>query len=193
MENTENNSKVCQTFSIKAYPEDIERFNRLKAEMDGVNNSRGALIALMDFFENPKTIKVQDPELINRIAELNKRAEEAERRHKEAQQLAARLQAELDSANEQLSQQDELSRNDTRPENVIEIEVHPVPFHFLKKMAEHLSKQKNADITPGYILSDLFIKDLQNPLSNNLPYTVSTSEIERVLNAYKREHPEEYK
>ena len=71
--------------------------------------------------------------------------------------------------------------------------MHPVPFHFLKKMAEHLSKQKNADITPGYILSDLFIKDLQNPLSNNLPYTVSTSEIERVLNAYKREHPEEYK
>ena len=129
----------------------------------------------------------------NSIAELNKRAEEAERRHKEAQQLAARLQAELDSANERLSQQDELSRNDTRPENVIEIEVHPVPFHFLKKMAEHLSKQKNADITPGYILSDLFIKDLQNPLSNNLPYTVSTSEIERVLNAYKREHPEEYK
>jgi hypothetical protein len=73
-----------------------------------------------------------------------------------------------------------------RPSNVFEVEVHPVAFHFLKQMAEKTKE------TPGDILTDLFIRDLQNPRVNNLPYIVASSEIKAKLEEYKKAHPEEY-
>jgi len=187
-------SKNCINLQIKVYPEEKARFLKLKDEMDEViKTDRDAFLSLMDFYENPKTIKVDNPELIKRNQEL---AEEIVRLKQQLEELtntgndnavaAQRLQLELDKANETIA------ARANRPENVFEVEVHPVPFYFLRKMAEYLSKEKKTEITPGYILTDLFLKDLQNPRSNNLPYVVSTSEIEKVLNAYKKEHPEEY-
>lgn len=219
MEETNTTKReVCRPFSIKMYQEEIDRFKRLGSEMDGVTSDRTTLTALMDFFENPKKVVVDNPELISKIKELETRNAELEMRiesqNQELAQLkqqldssiadsnesamaAQRLQLELEASQTEMARLKEESENrahveENRPENVFEVEVHPVPFYFLRKMAEYLSKEKKTEITPGYILTDLFLKDLQNPRSNNLPYVVSTSEIEKVLNAYKKEHPEEY-
>lgn len=210
-ETNTNKREVCKPFSIKMYQEEIDRFKRLGSEMDGVTSDRTTLTALMDFFENPKKVVVDNPELISKIKELEtiiesqnqeittlkQQLENTLNDGNESAMSAQRLQMELDKAQEQIKALEEAAEHQTkakanRPENVFEVEVHPVPFYFLKKMAEHISKEKKTEITPGYVLVDLFLKDLQNPRSNNLPYVVTTSEIEKVLNAYKKEHPEEY-
>lgn len=187
MEENTAKREVCKAFAIKMYPEEIERFKRIASEMDGVSTDRNALLSLMDYFENPKTIKVDNPELIKRNQEL---AEEIVRLKQQLEELtntgndnavaAQRLQLELDKANETIA------ARANRPENVFEVEVHPVAFHFLKGMADKTKK------APGYILTDLFIKDLQNPRANNLPYIVASSEIKAKLEEYKKAHPEEY-
>ncbi len=186
MEDTEKR-EVCQGYTIKMYPEEIARFKRLASEMDNVKTQRDALNALMDFFENPKTVVKDNPELIKKNQEL---AEEIVRLKQQLEELtntgndnavaAQRLQLELDKANETIA------ARTNRPENVFEVEIHPVAFHFLKGMAEKTKK------TPGYILTDLFIRDLQNPRANNLPYIVASSEIKAKLEEYKKSHPEEY-
>lgn len=200
----EKDSKICQTYSIKLYPEEIERFKRISSEMDGVTTTRGALCALMDFFENPKTIEVPDPELIrkneelqNQITTLKEQLETALSDNNASAMSAQSIQLELEKAQEEIrilkerAQQIETTHGN-RPENIFEVEVHPVPWHFLKKMSEYLTDKKKTLVTPGHVLVDLFVKDLQNPRSNHLPYIVSSSEIEKVLNEYKKAHPEEY-
>lgn len=64
-------------------------------------------------------------------------------------------------------------------ENQIVCDVHPVAMHFLREMAERTGHE------PSYILVDLFLKDLQNPRSNNLPYVVTTAEIRKVIEELK--------
>lgn len=177
MEDTEKR-EVCQGYTIKMYPEEITRFKRLASEMDNVKTQRDALNALMDFFENPKTVVKDNPELIKKNQELTDEIEEL-------QETIASLKAELTRHQEEAQQAETQKAN--RPENVFEVEVHPVAFHFLRQMAGDLK------VTPGYILTDLFIKDLQNPRSNNLPYIVPSSEIKAKLEEYKKSHPEEYK
>ena len=177
MEDTEKR-EVCQGYTIKMYPEEIARFKRLASEMDNVKTQRDALNALMDFYENPKEIKVDNPELIKKNQELQDKINEL-------QETIASLKAELARHQEEAQQAETQKAN--RPENVFEVEVHPVAFHFLKQMAEKLK------VKPGYILTDLFIKDLQNPRANNLPYIVTSSEVRAKLEEYKKNHPEEYK
>ena len=198
--------EVCKPFSIKMYQEDIDRFQKIASEMDNVKSNREAFNALMDFFENPKTVKIDNPELIKKnqdlqdeideMMECNKnlvaqvenlevKIEELTNSGNDNAMAAQRLQLELDKANETIA------ARTNRPENIFEVEVHPVPFYFLKKMAAYLSNQKKTEITPGYILTDLFLKDLQNPRANNLPYIVTTAEISKVLEEYRKAHPEE--
>ena len=186
MEDTEKR-EVCQGYTIKMYPEEIARFKRLASEMDNVKTQRDALNALMDFFENPKTVVKDNPELIKKnqelqeeIVRLKQQLEELTNTGNDNAVAAQRLQLELDKANETIA------ARANRPENIIEVEVHPVAFHFLKGMADKTKK------TPGYILTDLFIRDLQNPRANNLPYIVASSEIKAKLEEYKKAHPEEY-
>ncbi len=203
MEENTAKREVCKAFAIKMYPEEIERFKRIASEMDGVSTDRNALLSLMDYFENPKTVIKDNPELIKKNQEL---AEEIVRLKQQLEELtntgndnavaAQRLQLELDKANETITALQQEAENKTaklanRPENIFEVEVHPVPFYFLKKMAAYLSNQKKTEITPGYILTDLFLKDLQNPRANNLPYIVTTAEISKVLEEYRKAHPEE--
>lgn len=210
MEDNTAKREVCKAFAIKMYPEEIERFKRIASEMDGVSTDRNALLSLMDYFENPKTVVKDNPEHVKKIEELesliNKLIEENEELKNKVEELtnsgndnavaAQRHQLELDKANETIAalQQEAENKNAklaNRPENIFEVEVHPVPFYFLKKMAAYLSNQKKTEITPGYILTDLFLKDLQNPLANNLPYIVTTAEISKVLEEYRKAHPEE--
>ena len=208
MENTPKR-EVCKPFSIKMYQEDIDRFQKIASEMDNVKSNREAFNALMDFFENPKTVKIDNPELIKKnqdlqdeideLMECNKnlvaqvenleaKIDELTNSGNENAMAAQRIQMELDKANETIAA---LQQESNRPENIFEVEVHPVPFYFLKKMAAYLSNQKKTEITPGYILTDLFLKDLQNPRANNLPYIVTTAEISKVLEEYRKAHPEE--
>ena len=209
-ETNTNKREVCKPFSIKMYQEEIDRFKRLGSEMDGVTSDRTTLTALMDFFENPKKVVVDNPELISKIKELEtiiesqnqeiatlkQQLENTLNDGNESAMSAQRLQMELDKAQEQIKALEEAAEHQTEakanhPENVFEVEVHPVPFYFLKKMAEHISKEKKTEITPGYVLVDLFLKDLQNPRANNLPYIVTTAEISKVLEEYRKAHPEE--
>ena len=209
MEENTAKREVCKPFSIKMYQEDIDRFQKIASEMDNVKSNREAFNALMDFFENPKTVKIDNPELIKKnqdlqdeideLMECNKnlvaqvenleaKIEELINSGNESAMAAQRIQMELDKANETIAA---LQQESNRPENIFEVEVHPVPFYFLKKMAAYLSNQKKTEITPGYILTDLFLKDLQNPRANNLPYIVTTAEISKVLEEYRKAHPEE--
>mgnify|MGYP003302504176 FL=1 len=173
MEDNTAKREVCKAFAIKMYPEEIERFKRIASEMDGVSTDRNALLSLMDYFENPKTVIKDNPELIKKNQELQDEIAEL-------QETIASLKAEL------AKHQEEAAQKSNKPENIFEVEVHPVAFHFLKGMAEKTKK------TPGYILTDLFIRDLQNPRANNLPYIVASSEIKAKLDEYKKAHPEEY-
>ena len=207
-------SKNCINLQIKVYPEEKARFLKLKDEMDEViKTDRDAFISLMDFYENPKEIKVDNPELIKknqelqdeidelteenaslkqRIEDLNAKVEELINSGNESAMAAQRLQLELEASQEEIARLRETDKARTnRPANIFEVEVHPVAFHFLKKMSEYLSAQKKAEVTPGYILVDLFVKDLQNPRSNNLPYIVSSDEIRKVMVEYRKAHPEE--
>lgn len=56
----------------------------------------------------------------------------------------------------------------------------PVVAHFLNDMAASTGK------TPAYVLEKLFMDDLQNPRANNLPYTVSASDIRKVMAEIKK-------
>ena len=64
-------------------------------------------------------------------------------------------------------------------EGAIIVKPNPVSAYFLKEMAE---KTKT---TPAKILEKLFFEDLQNPLSDHLPYTVSSSRIRKVMEDLK--------
>ncbi len=171
-------SKNCINLQIKVYPEEKARFLKIKDEMDEIiKTDRDAFLSLMDFYENPKEIKVDNPELIKKNQEL---ADEID----ELQETIASLKAELAMHQEEAESRSKAMAD--KPENIFEVKVHPVAFHFLKGMAEKTKE------TPGDILTDLFIRDLQNPKSNNLPYIVPSSEIKAKLEEYKKAHPEEY-
>lgn len=183
MEENTAKREVCKPFSIKMYQEDIDRFQKLASEMDNVKSNREAFNALMDFFENPKTVKVDNPELIKKNQELQDEIDELQETIASLKAELARHQEEADSISKAMAE---------KPENIFEVEVHPVAFHFLKAMAAHQSKHKKTEVTPGDILVDLFLCDLQNPRANNLPYIVTSSEVRAKLEEYKKNHPEEY-
>lgn len=194
--------KNINSHSLKCKENVWKKFVSLIDEMDNVNTQGQALERLIDVYEEPPKTKILDKEIASQNEDLIKKnqelAEENARLKQQIEELtnsgndnamaAQRLQLELDKANETIAA---LQQESNRPENIFEVEVHPVPFYFLKKMAAYLSNQKKTEITPGYILTDLFLKDLQNPLANNLPYIVTTAEISKVLEEYRKAHPEE--
>ena len=177
MEDTEKR-EVCQGYTIKMYPEEITRFKRLASEMDNVKTQRDAMNALMDFFENPKTVVKDNPELIKKNQELTDEIDEL-------QETIANLKAALAMHQEEADSRRQAQEN--KPSNIFEVNMHPVADHFLTQMAADTKLDK------GYILADLFIRDLQNPRANNLPYIVPSSEIKAKLEEYKKNHPEEYR
>ena len=205
--------KNINSHSLKCKENVWKKFVSLIDEMDNVNTQGQALERLIDVYEEPPKTKILDKEIASQNEDLIKKNQDLQDENDELMECnknlvaqvenleakideltnsgnenamaAQRIQMELDKANETIA-----SRAN-RPENIFEVEVHPVPFHFLKKMSEYLSAQKKTEITPGYILTDLFLKDLQNPRANNLPYIVTTAEISKVLEEYRKAHPEE--
>ena len=205
--------KNINSHSLKCKENVWKKFVSLIDEMDNVNTQGQALERLIDVYEEPPKTRILDKEIASQNEDLIKKNQELQDEVDELQETIAnlkkhitdlyakideltnsgnesalaaqRIQMELDKANETIA------ARANRPENIFEVEVHPVPFYFLKKMAAYLSNQKKTEITPGYILTDLFLKDLQNPRANNLPYIVTTAEISKVLEEYRKAHPDE--
>ena len=203
MEDTEKR-EVCQGYTIKMYPEEIARFKRLASEMDNVKTQRDALNALMDFFENPKTVVKDNPELVKKnqelqeevdelkeandnlkkhIEDLNVKVEELINSGNESAMSAQRIQLELDAVKE---------ASENRPENFIEMYVHPIFFYFLKKMTETFNRKYKKSLSYGEFLVDLFRRDMLHARGNNLPDVISESEYFKVIEKYVEQHPEEF-
>lgn len=198
-EETEKPEKrqVTQAFNIKLYPDEIERFNTIKGEMDNVTTSRATLIALMDFFENPRTITKDNPALVEKIKELTANAEEQtnkitdlQNRLKKAEatqnsnaEAGTKLQLEIDRLK---AENEALKAGEKHSPYYIGGELPPVPFFYANKMAKLQSQKDKQERTPFYILATNFIQDLQNPLSNHLPMIVSSEELRKAQEEYKK-------
>jgi predicted nuclease with TOPRIM domain len=176
--------KNINSHSLKCKENVWKKFVSLIDEMDNVNTQGQALERLIDVYEEPPKTKILDKEIASQNEDLIKKNQELTDEIDELQETIASLKAELAKHQEEAESRSKAMAD--KPENVFEVEVHPVAFHFLKGMADKTKK------TPGYILTDLFIRDLQNPRANNLPYIVASSEIKAKLEEYKKSHPEEY-
>lgn len=173
-----------KTFGIRLYQHEIDEFKRVVGEMNDGTTERDAFLTFMDFYVNPpKKIQVDNPELIKKNQDLQDEIDELLEANKNLVANVENLESKLKSLDDEKAQ---------RPDNLLEVVVHPVAFEFLKKMAAHQTKAKGFEVTPGDILVNLFLCDLQNPRANNLPYIVPTSEIRAKLEEYKKQHPEEY-
>ena len=174
METDEN----IKSFTIKVYPSEEARFRKIVSGMDDIETLRAGLVKLMDNYEYPKTVHVDNPELIKKNQDLQDEIDEL-------QETITNLKAELARHQEEADSRRQAQEN--KPSNIFEVNMHPVADHFLTQMAADTKLDK------GYILADLFIRDLQNPRANNLPYIVPSSEIKAKLEEYKKSHPEEYR
>ena len=173
-----------KTFGIRLYQHEIDEFKRIVGEMNDGTTERDAFLTFMDFYVNPpKKIQVDNPELVKKNQELSDEIDELQEANKNLVAQLESLESKLKSLDDEKAQ---------RPDNLLEVVVHPVAFEFLKKMAAHQTKVKGFEVTPGDILVNLFLCDLQNPRANNLPYIVPTSEIRAKFEEYKKQHPEEY-
>ena len=66
-----SDEKNIKPRTIKLYDDEWEEFKKLKSEQDGENvTDRQVFLKLMNFYNNPKTIKVDNPELIKKNQEL---------------------------------------------------------------------------------------------------------------------------
>ena len=178
--------KNINSHSLKCKENVWKKFVSLIDEMDNVNTQGQALERLIDVYEEPPKTKILDKEIASQNEDLIKKNQELSDEIDELQETIASQKAEL------TRHQEAEAQKVNRPENNLEVEVHPAAFEFLKKMAAYQTKVKGFEVTPGDILVNLFLCDLQNPRANNLPYIIPTSEIRAKLEEYKKQHPEEY-
>lgn len=127
------------------------------------------MIELESFLAEKESLIKEAAEKIDALAaekeDLRKQLADAEKTANANGEAASALQMKIDGM--QLK------------ENQIVCDVHPVAMHFLREMA------KKTKTSESYILVDLFIRDLQNPRSNNLPYIVTSDEIRQVIDELK--------
>lgn len=197
-------SKTCISCNIKMYPEEKERFEKLVSEMDNVTTQRGAFVALMDFFENPKTVKVDNPELIKKNQDLQDEVDELQETIANLKKHITDLYAKIDeltnsgNANAMAAQRVQMELDalkaaaENRPENFIEMYVHPIFFYFLKKMTEMFNRKYKKSLSYGEFLVDLFRRDMLHARGNNLPDVISESEYFKVIEKYVEQHPDEF-
>lgn len=127
------------------------------------------MIELESFLAEKESLIKEAAEKIDALAaeneDLRKQLADAEKTANANGEAASALQMKIDGMKPK--------------ENQVLCDVHPVAMHFLREMARKTGK------TEGYILVDLFIRDLQNPRSNNLPYIVTSDEIHQVIDELK--------
>lgn len=190
---------TAKPFSVRIYPEDIERFNRLAAEMD-VNTTGGAFRNLMDFYENPpkNIVQYKDSQATidklheleanaqaqtDTIADLQQQLEDAKSASNTNAEAGTKLQLEID----QLKAENEaLKAAEKHSPYYIGGELPPVPYFFLHKMAKLQSAKDKQERTLFWILANNFIQDLQDPRSNHLPIIVSSDELRAAQAEYEK-------
>jgi len=190
---------TAKPFSVRIYQEDIERFNRLAAEMD-VNTTGGAFRNLMDFYENPpkNIVQYKDSQAtIDRlheleanaqtqadtIADLQRQLEEAKSASNTNAEAGTQLQLEIDRLKEE---NEALKASEQHSPYYVGGELSAVPLYYLKKMARLQSQKDKKERTPFWILANNFIQDLQDPRSNHLPMIVSSEELRKAEAEYKK-------
>ena len=192
--NTENSTKqrtevvkidgVSPQINLSPGSETHKRFARIKTE-NGIVTNREVVDFLMSVYETP-TYNADDQATItaleNKLAtqkELNDGiAKEAAAIRKENYELKEKLEAATNTANENAAKAQSIELS---TQGAIIIKPNPVVAYFLEEMAAKTGK------TPADILQALYIDDLQNPRSNNLPYTVSSSRIREVMEELKQQ------
>ena len=158
------------------------RFAEMMREA-GATTARSFVEMLLDAYANPKV----DTDNSEVIYNLEKQVGELTDTNKTKDQKIAELEKQLEAANNTanenatagLGKQLQLDELQKKIEGAIIVKPNPVSAYFLNEMAE---KTKT---TPAKILEKLFFEDLQNPLSDHLPYTVSSSRIRKVMEDLK--------
>lgn len=152
----------------------------------GFTSPRQFVSLLLDLYE--RRCQLGDAEQLNRrMAQLEAEKEAAAAESRQLEQQLAELQEKYETACREASTQAEsslgkhlqLEEMKQQMEGAVVLKPNPVVAFFLNEMAEKEGTQ------PSKILEKLFIDDLQNPRSNNLPYTVTGSRIREVMNELK--------
>ncbi len=175
-------------------PDTAERFLAMKTKTYAATYEEIVKL-LLDAYDS-SGVGTDNSEVIanlqQRIEELEQdnlgyRSEEDNYKH-QIGDLQAKLDAAVKQANENaesgLGKQLQLDELRQRTDGAIIIKPNPVVAHFLNEMAA------NTGSTPERILEELFLADLQNPRSNNLPYTVTTRDIRSVMRELQKEEEE---
>lgn len=203
--------KNINSHSLKCKENVWKKFVSLIDEMDNVNTQGQALERLIDVYEEPPKTRILDKEIASQNEDLIKKNQELQDEVDELQETIANLKkhitdlyAKIDeltnSGNEsalaaqriqmELDAVKEASEN--RPENFIEMYVHPIFFYFLKKMTEIFNKKYKKNLSYGDFLVDLFRRDMLHSRGNNLPDVISESEFFKVVDKYAEQHPDEF-
>lgn len=175
---------VSSQINLKALSPIHKRFARLLVEA-GRPSPPHFVNRLMEAYENP--LQSGDMALEKKVNDLNADIERLEGevagKEREIKHLKDGLEEANRIANENaesgLGNQLKLEELQRSMAGAVVIRPNPVVAHFLHAMA------KRTGMDPGKILEKLFIDDLQNPRANNLPYTVTSSEIRRVMEELK--------
>ena len=159
-----------------------ERYVRM-AKAAGATSNKDFLLMLLDSYETPHTdnsevianlnLEIEDLKSQNAAYDTTCKSYEAE-----IAQLKLDLAAARNEANDNAAKAQKML---TETEGCIILHPNPVSAYFLNEMAEKTGR------TPGKILEKLFIDDLQNPRSNNLPYDVSGRRVREVMEQLKKE------
>lgn len=186
---------ISAQINLSPGSETHRRFAELMRET-GALTARSFVEMLMDSYTSPHT---DNSEAIERLQnQANKLSEEVtashnliEKQDQEIADLKAKLETAQKEANDnavnglgQQSQIEFLQEQNASLQKHIEgaiiVQPNPVSRYFLDEMASKTN-------TPAdKILEKLFFEDLQNPRANNLPYTVTSSRIEKVMDELKK-------
>lgn len=198
-ENPENTNKtksetvkidgISAQINLSPGSETHRRFAQLMREA-GATTARSFIETLMDAYQNPPedadsaaTIINQENEISNLKSEIAAYEATLQNNEMEIADLKAKLEAANATANENavngLGKQAQIEELQKQMEGAIIVKPNPVSAYFLNEMAE------KTGTTPAKILEKLFFEDLQNPRTNNLAYTVSSSRIRNVMKELK--------
>lgn len=196
-ENTENTNKtksettkidgISAQINLSPGSETHRRFAELMRE-SGAMTARSLVEMLMDSYQSPHTDNSEViSNLENQTVELRRKNESNEKAIMERDATIADLKDKLEEANKTanenatngLGKQLQIDELQKKIEGAVIVKLNPVSRFFLAEMAA------KTQTPPEKILEKLFIEDLQNPRSNNLPYTVSSSRIREVMEELK--------
>lgn len=97
------NIKTLSTLSIKTEPETVDRFNRLKEELN-IMTSGQLLTEMLDRIEQPQRIADRTKELENQITVLQQQLADSEKRSTDAASVNDQLESKIEGLQRQLEE-----------------------------------------------------------------------------------------